>query len=50
MRRREFIASVGAAAAWPATVQAQQGKLPTVGLLGPTTSKTLALFRPHLSL
>jgi putative ABC transport system substrate-binding protein len=35
MRRREFIAGLGSAAAWPVVAPAQQaGKLPTVGILG----------------
>jgi putative ABC transport system substrate-binding protein len=43
MRRREFIALLGGAAAWPFGVRAQQiTKLPTIGFMGPTTSSNNA--------
>jgi putative tryptophan/tyrosine transport system substrate-binding protein len=52
MRRREFIAGVAGAAAWPITARAQQPALPVVGWLDSTAASTtnrLAAFRQGLS-
>jgi len=42
MRRREFIAAIGGAAAWPIGVRAQQLALPVVGFLGSDTPELYA--------
>jgi putative tryptophan/tyrosine transport system substrate-binding protein len=52
MRRREFIAALGGAAAWPAVARAQQPAMLVVGFLGVTSAGTqpyLAAFRQGLS-
>jgi putative ABC transport system substrate-binding protein len=44
MRRREFIAGLGSAAAWPSMARGQQGSIPLVGLLLPGSTAAFARF------
>jgi hypothetical protein len=51
MKRRQFIAGLGSAVAWPVVARAQQPKMPVIGWLSPATGardRYLPAFRQGL--